>query len=176
MARSTSHSEEVEQVRGWAGGAGVPLRRVVVGERRAVGAVRWQVVWPVRVIHGEGSEPNNASIVLVVDTGGVRLLLTGDVEAAAQSALLPLVTGLDPPVDVLKVPHHGSRSQDPGLVGTLRPRLAVVSVGAGNTYGHPNAETLARYSELGVPVVRTDLSGDVAVVGSGADLRLVPRH
>ncbi len=168
--------EQAEEVRGWITAAGVPWRRAVVGEQRQVGDVRWQVVWPVRVIRGEGSDPNNASIVLVVDTGGVRLLLTGDVEAAAQKVLLPLIAGLDPPLDVLKVPHHGSRSQDPELVATVRPRLAVVSVGAGNTYGHPAPETLAAYSALGVPVLRTDLSGEVAVVGSGTDLRLVPRR
>jgi competence protein ComEC len=167
--------EQAEEVRGWVAAAGVLWRRAAVGEERQVGDVRWQVVWPVRVIRGEGSDPNNASIVLVVDTGGVRLLLTGDVEAAAQAALVPLIAGLDPPVDVLKVPHHGSRSQDPELVATVHPRLAVVSVGAGNTYGHPAPETLAAYSDEGVPVLRTDLSGDIAVVGSGADLRLVPR-
>ena len=57
----------------------------------------------------------------------------------------------------------------------VRPRLAVISVGAGNTYGHPAPETVASLVALGVPVLRTDLSGDVAVVGSGVDLRLVPR-
>ena len=168
--------EEAERVRGWAAAFGVPLRRVVVGERREVRSVRWEVLWPLRVIRGEGSDPNNASIVLVIDTGGVRLLLTGDVETAAQAALLPLVSGLDPPVDVLKVPHHGSRSQDPELVATVHPRLAVVSVGADNTYGHPDEDTLASYAALGVPVARTDRSGDVAVVGSGPDLRLVLRR
>ena len=86
------------------------------------------------------------------------------------------MTGLDPPVDVLKVPHHGSRSQDPELVATVRPRLAVVSVGAGNTYGHPSAGHLAGYAALGVPVLRTDPSGDVAVVGLGSGPASGPRH
>ena len=105
--------DEAERVRAWASEAGVPVRRVAVGEQRQVDGVTWQVLWPARVIRGDGSVPNNASIVLVVDTGGVRLLLTGDIEAAAQAALLPALAGLDPPVDVLKVPHHGSRSRIP---------------------------------------------------------------
>ena len=165
-----------ERVRGWASSGGVPIRRAVVGEQRQVGGASWQVLWPGRVIRGEGSVPNNASVVLVVDTGGVRLLLTGDVEAAAQAACSETLAGLDPPVDVLKVPHHGSRSQDPGLLEDVRPRLAVISVGAGNTYGHPAPETVSALDDCGIPALRTDLAGDVAVVGSGADLRLQPRR
>ncbi len=168
--------DEAERVNSWAADSGVPVRRVVTGEERAAAGVTWRVLWPRRVIRGDGSVPNNASIVVIVDTGGVRLLLTGDVERAAQSALLPGLVALDPAIDVLKVPHHGSRSQDPRLVTVLRPRLAVISVGAGNTYGHPAEETVASYAALGIPVLRTDLAGDVAVVGSGEGLRLVPRR
>ena len=72
-----------------------------------------------RLIRGEGSDPNNASIVLLVaTTSGVRLLLTGDVEAPAQGALLDeaRADGVDLHADVLKVPHHGSANQDPDLV------------------------------------------------------------
>ena len=168
--------DEAERVNSWAADSGVPVRRVVTGEERAAAGVTWRVLWPRRVIRGDGSVPNNASIVVVVDTGGVRLLLTGDVERAAQSALLPGLVALEPAIDVLKVPHHGSRSQDPRLVDVLRPRLAVISVGAGNTYGHPAEETVASYTAQGIPVLRTDLAGDVAVVGSGEGLRLVPRR
>ena len=168
--------DEAERVNSWAADSGVPVRRVVTGEERAAAGVTWRVLWPRRVIRGDGSVPNNASIVVVVDTGGVRLLLTGDVERAAQSALLPGLVALEPAIDVLKVPHHGSRSQDLRLVDVLRPRLAVISVGAGNTYGHPAEETVASYTAQGIPVLRTDLEGDVAVVGSGEGLRLVPRR
>ncbi len=168
--------EQAVRVQGWAAAAGIGVRRAEYGERREVGGVAWQVVWPSRVIRGDGSAPNNASVVLVLDTAGIRILLTGDVEIAAQAALVPLLAGLDPPVDVFKVPHHGSRSQDPRLLPEVRPRLAVVSVGTGNTYGHPAPETLAALATLGIPVLRTDLSGAVAVVGSGADVRLVSQR
>ncbi len=167
--------DRARQVYGWAAGAGVPVRRGVVGERRTVGSLTWEIVWPLRVIR-DGSIPNNASLVLVVELDDVRLLMTGDVEVAAQGALLALLSRVAPRVDVLKVPHHGSRSQHPRLAEIVRARAAVVSVGAGNTYGHPAQETLATYAALGIPLLRTDLSGAVAVVGSGATLRLVPRR
>ncbi len=168
--------EEAARVYAWAAAARVPVRQALVGERHHESGVTWEVLWPSRVIRGQGSDPNNASLVLVVDTGGVRLLLTGDVETAAQAALLVAVSALDPPVDVYKVPHHGSRAQDPRVLDAVRPRAAVVSVGADNTYGHPAAETLAALDGLGVPVLRTDLAGDVAVVGFGENLRLVGRR
>ena len=76
----------------------------------SVGPVRWQVLWPARVIDEE-SVPNNASLVLLVRSHGLRLLLTGDVEPPAQQALLARVRL--PGVDVLKVAHHGSAYQDP---------------------------------------------------------------
>jgi competence protein ComEC len=146
-----------------------------MGEEQRVGAVFWRVVWPARIIRGEGSDPNNSSVVLLLTTHGVRLLLTGDVEAPAQRALLAeaAADGVDLHADVLKVPHHGSANQAPELAEAVMPKLAVVSVGLGNPYGHPSPVTLARLAVMGVPTARTDLDGDVAVVGPLADLRLV---
>ena len=106
-----------------------------------------RVLWPARVIH-EGSIPNNASVVLDVDTAGLRILLLGDVEpAAAHQVLLALARDpayrRDPRFDVLKVAHHGSRLQDPQLVAAAHATVALISVGAGNDYGHPAGATLA---------------------------------
>jgi competence protein ComEC len=67
-------------------------------------------------------------------------------------------------VDVLKVPHHGSRYQDLPFLQSLRARLALISVGAGNDYGHPAAETVAGLASTGERVLRTDLEGTIAVV------------
>ena len=83
------------------------------------------------------SAPNNASVVLLAEVAGVRILLTGDVEPTAQAALRATLAGLD--VDVLKVPHHGSRHQDLAWLDVARRRVALVSVGADNDYGHPAA-------------------------------------
>ena len=155
----------------WTRQASVPLTHAVTGERGRVGSLRWQVVWPLRIIEGEGSTPNNASLVLLVEVGDVRMLLTGDVEPAAQRALM--VRWRVPEVDVLKVAHHGSAYQEQGLLEAARPRVALVSVGEGNDYGHPAPTTIAALVRAGAVVGRTDRDGSLAVVGRAARLRLV---
>ena len=155
----------------WAAAARVPVRVVTVGEQVSVGPLAWRVLWPRRVIEGEGSAPNNASIVMLVHVAGVRLLLCGDVEPPAQRALLE--TWAARPVDVLKVAHHGSAYQSPELLAAVRPRVAVISVGANNDYGHPAPRTLRALQRLGALVRRTDRDGTVAVVGPAARLRVV---
>ena len=155
----------------WATAARVPVRLVTIGERVRVGPLTWRVLWPRRIIEGEGSTPNNASIVMLVRSAGVRLLLCGDIEPAAQRALL--ASWVPGPVDVLKVAHHGSAYQAPELLAAVRPRVAVISVGAGNDYGHPAPATLQALRRSGALVRRTDLDGTVAVVGPAARLRVV---
>ena len=151
----------------WAGAAGVPVRVPSYGEVRRVGELTWQVVGPVRQpVPGadtgeEGSLANNASLVLLVQVRGVRILMGGDMEPEAQEALARSLPGLR--VDVLKVPHHGSRYQDPDLLTGLHARLAVVSVGKDNDYGHPAGSTLRMLRGAGMAVERTDQDGDVAV-------------
>lgn len=130
-----------------------------VGESRQVGDVRLQVVGPALA----ATDPNNASLVLLVEVGGLRLLLSGDVEPPAQQALARSLGDLQ--VDVLKVPHHGSRAQDLDFLLGLEPSLAVISVGADNDYGHPAPELLTALRDAGVRVARTDRGGDVAVRG-----------
>ena len=146
------------------------------GLTRRVGDVTLQSVWPrpgdSRGDSGE-SAPNNASVVLVAEVRGVRVLLTGDVEPSAQAALARDLAGLR--VDVLKVPHHGSRHQDTRWLTSLGARLAVVSVGEGNDYGHPAPDLLAALSAAGMRVWRTDLSGDVVVVARDGGVGVVTR-
>jgi competence protein ComEC len=146
--------------------SGVPVRVPPAGEVRRTGPLTWQVLGPTgRFVTGaaaaEGSPANNASLTLLVETRGVRMLLPGDVEPEAQAELVRSYPQLA--VDVLKVPHHGSRYQDPELLGGLGARVALVPVGADNSYGHPAAETIDLLEEAGAVVRRTDLAGDVAV-------------
>jgi competence protein ComEC len=117
--------------------------------------------------------PNDASVALLVRTGGLRLLLLGDLEPPAQRALArsPAAEALRE-VDVLKVAHHGSAYQDPGLMRRAAPRLALVSCGEDNPYGHPAPGTLAALSAGGAAVLRTDRDGALAVVGGGGRLRV----
>jgi competence protein ComEC len=133
------------------------------------GAVTLQVLWPrtgpLEDGAGDGSAANDASVVVLAEVGGLRILLTGDVEPPGQAALAGAFPGLG--VDVLKVPHHGSRYQDLDWLGSLGAEVALVSVGADNEYGHPAASTLDALAAGGTEVFRTDESGDVLVVADG---------
>src|SRR6185436_18312111 len=108
-------------------------------------------------------DPNLASVVTLVRVGDVRFLLTGDAEAAEEDWLVAHQADALR-ADVLKVAHHGSStSSTPSFLAAVRPRLALVSVGAGNTYGHPSLPTLAAIAASGpggergaAQVLRTD--------------------
>jgi competence protein ComEC len=162
-----------EEVHRWAAAAGVPVRVPPYGEARRVGDLTWQVIGPVTAVVGgnhaeEGSVANNSSLVMLVEVRGIRILMSGDMEPEAQQRLDASLPDLH--VDVLKVPHHGSRYQDPDLLDGLGARLAVVSVGRDNDYGHPAAATIALLRRAGMRVERTDQDGDVAVTVRGGTL------
>lgn len=110
----------------------------------------------------DGTEVNDSSLVVAGKVHDVTFLALGDVESRAQAALARRLVGILP-LDVVKIPHHGSRTQDPDLVSHLGPRVAIASLGASNTYGHPAASTLELYQDTGAVVVRTDLCGDIAL-------------
>ena len=140
---------------------GVPTVQASLGERRRVAEVTWEVLAPTRAFRGTNSDPNNSSLVLRVEIAGIRVLFTGDVEPEAQRALLD--SGVDLRADVLKVPHHGSRHQLPEFLDAIGARVAVTSVGADNTYGHPDAAVLGRLVAQGARSLRTDVDGDIAL-------------
>ncbi len=104
---------------------------------------------------------NDSSLVLFGQVSGVAFALLGDLETDAQAALLQ---SAPPRVDVVKVAHHGSARQDARLASVLRGRVAIVSVGAGNPYGHPDPTTLANYRAAGSQVLTTMDCGDVSIV------------
>ncbi len=158
---------QVREVLGWAAAAGIPVQSLYPGDRLLWGPVQAAVLWPARVIH-EGSVPNNGSVVLSVDISGLRALMLGDVETGAAHEVL-LTLRRDPAYagvrgyDVLKVAHHGSRLQDPALLAEVRAPVALISVGVGNTYGHPSRNALDLLQASGSEVFRTDERGDIAV-------------
>ncbi|MBT2488983.1 ComEC/Rec2 family competence protein [Streptomyces sp. ISL-96] len=174
--RTTTLQEPLEQsafVRRTAAAAGVPLLATAPGERRWIGQLSWRALWPPPFPAPTPEEPNDASVTLLVRSGALTLLLLGDLEPPAQRSLLRAHPIL-PPVDVLKVAHHGSAYQDPALLARARPRLAVVSCGRDNPYGHPSPRTLTALRTGGATVLRTDTDGAIAVTGSGPGLRAVP--
>jgi competence protein ComEC len=135
---------------------GVP---VVIARRGLVlraGDVDLRVLGPRSVEPGE--DPNDAAVIVVAEEGECRILLPADAEAGVELPLDP------PPVGVLEVAHHGSDDPElPELLRRIRPGAAVISVGAGNPYGHPAASTLAALAAAGISVQRTDRDGEVVV-------------
>jgi len=112
---------------------------------------------------------NNRSCVLRIEAAGRRVLLTGDIERAAERELLDRSPDLLP-ADALLVPHHGSlTSSTPEFVKRVAPRYAVFTVGYRNRFGHPREEVLGRYREAGSELLRTDETGALEMrVGSSA--------
>lgn len=157
------------QLRGAALAAGAEPYRLAEGGEIDSGALQLTALWPPRELLGETDEdPNLLCLVLVARWHHFSMLLTGDAEAES----VPIDPG---PVDVLKVAHHGS--EDAGLDGLLdrsAPKLAVISVGAGNPYGHPAAPTLAALRTHGVPTLRTDLQGEIDIQADGSRWTVAP--
>jgi competence protein ComEC len=140
--------------------AGARLRRIAAGSRVRSGALRLDVLWPPPALIDDPprpEDPNRLALVMVARWRRFSMLLTADAEAES--------TPIDPgPVDVLKVSHHGS--EDAGLdrlLDRIVPRLAVISVGEDNPYGHPTAATISTLAAHGVRVMRTDRDGSVVL-------------
>jgi competence protein ComEC len=166
--------DEASRVQQWTMLAHVPIRTIEPGWSGVDGSLTWQTLWPLRYLKGQGSDPNNASIVLLVRNLGVSILLTGDVEPAAQHAIES--SWLGPHVDVFKVPHHGSSHQALEFGTWSGAHIALISVGRGNPYGHPAAGTIAQLRADHMAVGRTDLEGDLAVVMTANGPALVRRR
>jgi competence protein ComEC len=143
-------------------------------EEFQINSVNFKCIWPRRLILGQGSDPNNASVALLVKTQGKTIFMTGDIEPAVQNEIMRDLGSIQ--VDVIKVPHHGSRNASAPFVTWVHASLALISVGAKNDYGHPASETIALYEMTGSKVFRTDTQGDLAVIVSGAKLRVATQR
>jgi len=144
---------------------GVPRTYAQRGMRLPVGDLTITVLHPGPTpLTGTASDDNNNCIVLRLDYGATCLLLTGDAEQAAEADMLAV--GLPLRCDVLKVGHHGSNGATSAqFVAAVAPTVAVIQVGADNTFGHPHPGVLERLA--GVEVLRTDLNGRIEVVSDG---------
>jgi len=135
----------------------VPMQQCVAGQAWQWDGVRFRVLSPAP---GAGDRDNDSSCVLLVEGRGGRLLLTGDISAKMEPQVAAAV-GPGPPLAML-VPHHGSKtSSSAAFIAAVRPRLAVVSAGWRNRFGHPKPEVLARYAEAHVPVFGTARQGAI---------------
>ncbi|MFN8519864.1 MAG: DNA internalization-related competence protein ComEC/Rec2 [Chloroflexota bacterium] len=157
---------------------GVTTSRLAAGDHLTLDGIRLDVRWPIRGevparSPSEGRRINDTSVVLDLRFGERRILLTGDIEDDVDPRLLSAGIGDDDRLDVLKVAHHGSgTATSEAWLDALRPRVALVSAGTGNPYGHPAPRTIERLETHGARVLRTDLDGDLEVSTDGHDLRV----
>ncbi|MBE6808837.1 MAG: MBL fold metallo-hydrolase [Ruminococcaceae bacterium] len=108
----------------------------------------------------EMADENNRSVITVAEIEDLKFLLTGDMEAKAEKALLG--ENLDLKCDVLKVGHHGSStSSNMDLLKAVMPRYAAISVGQNNDFGHPHNEVISDLQYIGAEIYRTDTDGDI---------------
>jgi len=144
---------------------GVRIVHRYAAEKFDFGGVQGAIVWP----PAPGGAPlteNNDSLVISLQDGTTRFLLPGDIEAKAEKELSSGDENLR--ADFLKVPHHGSKSSstEPFLEG-VAPRFAVISVGEGNPFGHPNDSVVERYEQRGTKLLRTDHDGAITALSDG---------
>ena len=144
---------------------GVEMIKAVRGMSSKLGVLTIKVLWPTlsatsfAEMPGDGSQINNSSIATLITCDAFSIFAGGDIEPPVQEILVKDVG----PVDIYKVSHHGSRYQDLAFMAALHPRISIISVGVGNTYGHPAVQTLGALARLGSEVVRTDIDGAIAV-------------
>jgi len=150
---------------------GIPVSTGRTGLRTQVGDLQITVVsaWQSSIGESsngeESSADNDQSLIVRVDSPDMSLLDTGDVEILGQQTALKNPADLE--VDVLKVPHHGSARQDPGFLEATHATIALISVGANNSYGHPADKTVKELVNDGMEVVRTDEHGSIAISHQG---------
>ena len=144
---------------------GVPVLTARAGLVVRLGRLRLRVLWPAREPPAH-EDPNLSATVILASYGSVDVLLTADAESPVTLPLNP------PPVEILKVAHHGSADEGlPRLLAQTRPRIAVISCGKDNDYGHPAPSTLADLEAYpGLDVFRTDRDGGVVVESDGSRL------
>ena len=147
---------------------GLTIQHPSAGDNFMLGNATVQIVGPITEYT---DELNNTSIVMKLTYGDTSFLFTGDAERDEEQAILN--AGYDLSADVLKVGHHGSDSSTSYVwLREIMPKYAVISVGKGNSYGHPTEEVLSRLRDADVQVYRTDLQGDIVAVSDGKNITI----
>lgn len=156
-------SPPLEEALGVARSAGTPVHEPRTGQRAALGDLELEVLSPPpgRAFRWSDSEPNDASVVLRARWGSRVALLTGDAEVPAQDEMLR--RGTDLRAGLLKVPHHGGDTSTERFLAATQARVAVISAGVDNRYGHPHPDVLATLEGHGMVVRRTDVEGTIRI-------------
>ena len=158
--------EPLNQLRDLAGAGGSVWRNVQRGDRVRIGGVEVTVRHPPPADWERQRVRNDDSIVLELRYGSVSIVLPGDVEAATEKSLAPLLARA--PITIMQAPHHGSPSSSSlQMLQAMTPAAVVMSVGRNNRFGHPGRAVVARYRAIGAVVFRTDQDGAVTIDTDG---------
>ncbi|MCR4861206.1 MAG: MBL fold metallo-hydrolase [Ruminococcus sp.] len=145
---------------------GLELTEAKVGDELEIGDARAKVVAPNSAKY---EDLNNYSVVLLVTHGSKKFIFDGDAEKLSEKEMIS--GGMLCPVDVYKVGHHGSNSSScAAYMKEIQPKIAVISCGAGNPYGHPKDGAIKRMSPYTEEIYRTDLCGTINIVSDGKEL------
>jgi len=148
-----------------------PLNLIGAGDVLEFGDVKVLVVWPQANDSPDAPSRNNDSVVLQLNYGKRAVLMTGDIEKEAESAIVRFNSDLKNVV--VKVPHHGSKtSSTESFVWATQPCVAVISVGLQSRFGHPRPEVVARWQSGGADVMTTGKKGTITVTTNGKDLQV----
>jgi len=169
VGRTPANDREYEKFAQTLSATNTPTVTIQAGDVIRFGAAEVHVLWPLAAVSPNEPSRNNDSVVLRVTLGKRSILLTGDIEKSAERALSASAESLQ--ADVVKVPHHGSRSSSTlPFVAATRPPFAIISVGQNSIFGHPHAEVVERWQASGAEVLTTGKCGNVTVTTNGTDL------
>ncbi len=157
--------------------AGIPWQRVRPGDAMKLDGVAVEVLAPDSSWTAAQTDANETSVILRVQYGQVVFVLTGDAESAEEAWVVANTPKERLRADVLKLGHHGSKtSSSIGFLDAVQPDVGLVSVGAGNRYGHPSPEILERFAKRGIPLLRSDRDGVIVLRTDGRQIDVEDRH
>ncbi|MDO8524293.1 MAG: ComEC/Rec2 family competence protein [bacterium] len=148
---------------------GAKISLAKAGAKVIAGNSRIDILYPLELPKKDSKNNNDSSIVARMVFGQTAFIFTGDANREAEQAIIANNESIES--NVLKVSHHGSRSaSSPGFLANVKPSIAVISVGANNSYGHPHQEVLSNLSESAIKVLRTDQMGDIKIFSDGQNI------
>lgn len=164
---SISSSREYGVLEKMVGGNGTTAKTAVEGQIIRVGMIYLDILNPKADIQShlttsKSNEDNNQSLVMLLNYGQFKAIFTGDVEKEVSDRIAEMEKIKN--LDYIKVNHHGSRNgMTEKLLKSVNPKVAVISSGIKNKYGHPHAEIIKMLNDVGVKILRTDEVGDVEI-------------
>lgn len=153
------------------GGSGIRVIRPIEGTSVRYGLIHYDIFWPTQEFIEQNSigykgDPNDFSVQAILSLTSFDGLLTGDMGENMKENVIPKLPDKD--IEYIKIPHHGSKyGLTKDYLNKFMPKIAVISVGKNNTFGHPTPEILKMLSDKHIKTLRTDLEGDVEIITDG---------